>query len=55
MTAFALLFIIITVVVAGLIWLARMLSTEQPHRNPPRHAEDDWSVNGLPSHPYAVN
>lgn len=55
MTAFFVLALIALLVVAGLIWLVRMVSTDQPRRTPPRHAEDSWSVDGLPNHPYALN
>lgn len=55
MTALILLLALAAAVITGLTWLVRMLATEQPHRNPPRHAEDSWSVDGLPNHPYAVN
>ncbi|MGH3517936.1 MAG: hypothetical protein ACRDQ7_11075 [Haloechinothrix sp.] len=55
MTSFVLLVAIAAVVVINLAWLVRVLSSRQTFRSPPRHAEDSWSVDGLPNHPYAIN
>lgn len=53
MTAFVLLTLTISVL-TGLGWLVSMLVNERPQGRPPRHAEDCWSVDGLPDRPYAA-
>lgn len=53
MTAIVLLVGIVVLVLASATWLARMIYLGDTIGNPPRHAEDSWSVDGLPNHPFA--
>lgn len=55
MTAMHYLIVLAGLAVLDLIWLVHMIVGGRLRKNPPRHAEDTWTVDNLPSHPYATD
>lgn len=49
------LLVVLGFVIVSLAWGLWLLAKGQQIQDPPRHAEDTWSVYGLPNHPYSLN
>lgn len=54
MTAVILLFVLLAFVSVEVAWGMWMLFTGRTDREPPRHVEDNWTVDDLPNRPYAA-